>query len=157
MAEKSRLPKTVTLGELMELLNITRQAIDRNVAAGIIIKVGRDAYDIKSVPRYCAHTRAGGDLSPERRRFAAARARKAELETAVLEGRYVPADQVATTWRSILLTVRSHMLAIPSKIAARVGMCKGAVEVQALLRREIEEALLELSKVTFVGQADEKV
>jgi hypothetical protein len=52
------------------------------------------------------------------------------------------------------MAMRSHLLAIPSKCAARIGVCKNAVEAQQLLRREVEEAMLELSKVTItIGDA----
>ena len=73
----------------------------------------------------------------------------------MLEGSLVPADQIDATWQALTATFKSHMLAIPSKVAARIGMCKTTVERQELLRLEVHHALDQLSKVAVVV-ADDK-
>lgn len=155
---------SISTENLAQLLEITPRRIQQLTAQGIIPKSAHGRYTLESAVkgyiRFLRDRKLPGDASPgdgtEADDFQKSRAKlyreKAEQEAMKrqkLAGELVPVDQIETVWRSVTMAVRSHLLAIPSKCAVRVGMCKNAVEAQALLRREVEEALLELSKVTF--------
>jgi hypothetical protein len=154
--KKSRLPKSLTLAETTALLGISRQSVATHVAAGLIEKTGQDAYGLSSITsgylaglRRAASASGGSGLSAERAGLAKARTRKMELEVAILEGRFLPVEALEKAGLALATRTRAKLLAIPGKAAARVGMCKGVVEVQALLKREVESALQELSSYTW--------
>jgi hypothetical protein len=50
----------------------------------------------------------------------------------------------------VIRTVRARLLQIPSKIAARIRMVTSVVEAQAIVSREINEALSELSRAEVI-------
>ena len=56
----------------------------------------------------------------QRARLAAAQAHPVELKAAKLRGELVEAAAVETGWSSVLRTVRAGMLAVPSRVAARL-------------------------------------
>lgn len=56
----------------------------------------------------------------QRGRLAAAQARLAEIKAGKLAGDLVEAAAVEAEWTSMLRTVRSGMLAVPSRVAARL-------------------------------------
>ena len=68
----------------------------------------------------------------------------AELVNLEKEGKLVPVDQVETTWLRTLMFLRTKLLALPSKLAARLSLCTGIVERQKVLREAIDELLVDL-------------
>jgi phage terminase Nu1 subunit (DNA packaging protein) len=101
----------------------------------------------------------GTSLTEERKRLTAERARIARLERRQLEAELIPADQIEPACLAWAANVRSHILAIPAKAAPLLGMCTTAAERLALLRRLVNEALDELSRLPVVipgaGEASE--
>ncbi len=73
------------------------------------------------------------------RRKETAQARLRELEVAQREGELIPAAEVQEAWLRIGTLWRTRMLAIPSKMAARLAAKKPA-EIRALLDDEIRAA-----------------
>jgi hypothetical protein len=63
-----------------------------------------------------------------------------ELENAVREGQLLPAAEVTQTWQRIIGLIRTSLLGMPSKLAARLAG-KPAPEIQALLALEISDTL----------------
>ena len=144
----------VSLNSLCWLLDLSAQSIGQLERQGLVQKLARNSYSVASIPAVLRAMRTRGEGPAEyvtaRTRWLQERARGAQLTRQEKEGRLVPVDQVAGAWAELALTMRSHMLSLPSRIAARIGMAKNAVEVQQILRREIEDALSELSKVDVV-------
>lgn len=60
------------------------------------------------------------EASEQRGRLAAAQADLAELKAARMRGELVEAVAVEAEWSGILRTVRAAMLAVPSRVAARL-------------------------------------
>ncbi len=56
----------------------------------------------------------------ERGRLAAAQANLAEIKAAKMRGELVEAAAVEAEWAGVLRTVRAGMLAVPSRVAARL-------------------------------------
>jgi hypothetical protein len=79
----------------------------------------------------------------------------ARLEYEQAKGKLVDVEEVAKGWAYLIATVRARLLAIPAKIAVRVRVCKNEVEAQALVKREIEGAMLILSNLNFEAGNDE--
>jgi phage terminase Nu1 subunit (DNA packaging protein) len=149
-AMKSRLPKTLAISELVQLLGISRQAIATHVASGVIVKTGPNSYDIKSVPAYCAHLRqlaadAGEELTPERVRFTRAKASREELRLAEMQGELVHVGSVVEEVSLVFVNIKQHLRGLPSKLAVPLHACPDARAVQVLLQAQIDQALEELS------------
>jgi len=82
------------------------------------------------------------EASKQRARLAAAQADLNELKAAKLRGELVEAAAVEAEWSAILRTVRAGMLAVPSRVAARLPHLSRA-EV-AEIDAEIRTALVEI-------------
>jgi hypothetical protein len=68
-----------------------------------------------------------------------AQARLAEIKAAQLEGRLVDIGAVEQTWAKIALDLRAGLLAIPSRVGARLGYGPAAVaELEAEMRLQID-------------------
>jgi hypothetical protein len=55
---------------------------------------------------------------------------------------------VRATWEALTLVMKTRLLAIPARVAARWGMVRSTVEAAAMVREEVHEALAILSKGT---------
>jgi phage terminase Nu1 subunit (DNA packaging protein) len=80
------------------------------------------------------------DPPQERARRDRAATKKLELENGVREGQLIPADEVARIWQRVAGLVRSSLLNLPSKLAARLAG-KPAAEVQSILALEVSDIL----------------
>lgn len=156
------LPTTVPIEVLARILDLSDRRIPQLVAEGIIPKTDRGRYPlIPCVQGYIRYLRAGSKgqnlgseaLAVNHAKLTSARAEIEELKRAKMAGEMVPRDQIARAWSEVCMTVRSHLLGIPARLAARIGMAKNAVEVQQILRRDIEESLSELAKVNVEIEA----
>jgi phage terminase Nu1 subunit (DNA packaging protein) len=92
------------------------------------------------------------EASKQRGRLAAAQARIAELKGRKLAGELVEASAVEAEWSNVLRMVRAGMLAVPSRVAARLPhLSKHDV---AEIDQEIRTALVEIGKA---GQRQEDI
>ncbi|MCC8936879.1 hypothetical protein H8A99_10370 [Bradyrhizobium sp. Arg68] len=82
------------------------------------------------------------EASEQRGRLAAAQADLAELKAAKLRGDLVEAAAVELEWSGILRTVRAGMLAVPSRVAARLPHLSkhDVAEIDAEIRAVLSEA-----------------
>lgn len=153
MAQTSPAPVTVTAVELAAYLDVIPRTVWRLADEGLVVRAGRGRYDLAaSVRTYVTHIRAmaagrAGDeqagLTAERARLAREQADAVALRNAIARGEMVPAADVEREWSSILRNVRSRMLAVPSRVAARVPtLTKADV---ALVEHEVAAALTELA------------
>jgi terminase small subunit / prophage DNA-packing protein len=102
----------------------------RSVKRGIVVRSGKGCALAASVQGYCHHLRKqamgrGGDqaiasATAERARLAREQANLAEIKAAKMRGVLVEAAAVEAEWASVLRTVRAGMLAVPSRVAARL-------------------------------------
>lgn len=92
----------------------------------------------------------------ERARQDAVRARlakeKEEIELALLKGAVVRLGEVEAEWTAVLGALRSRLLAIPAKAAARVAAMSDPSAVKAFLDDEMRLALDELSGAREGGE-----
>lgn len=100
-------------------------------------------------------SRGSGD---SKKRLADAKATLAEIEVAKERGKLVPAAQVHTLYRAAGERIKIRMLAIPSRVAPRLGSVKKAQEAAALIHEEIVLALTELNQLpdTAADEPDEE-
>ncbi len=138
---------------LGEFLGISARAVADLGARGIAIKAGPGRWHLRaSVARYCDDLRrdlAGRGGSPaatvaahERGRLAKARADAQEARNALLSGTLVDVVAVEQSWKEVLRRVRSGVMAVPSRVAARLGHLKPS-DV-AVIDAEVRAVLTEL-------------
>jgi len=85
------------------------------------------------------------DLNQERARLARAQTSRQELAIQRERGELLPAPLITVTWQSLVGAARARLLAIPSKLAARLASENRVPVIQAELQREVYEALNELA------------
>ncbi len=88
-----------------------------------------------------------GDVNEERARLIHHQANLASLEEDVKNGKLIPADEIEKEWSDMALAMRAKMIALPKKIAAVGCGIDNYVEMEALAKGFINEALDELSVV----------
>jgi phage terminase Nu1 subunit (DNA packaging protein) len=147
--------KSYTVLELAKLLNLTERRIQQLANQDIIPKASRGQYELapalQGYTKYLQDLAANKGNSLEQKDFKArllkAQAEKAELELDVLKEKYLEASEVEFTWSDMVLTFRSRMLAIPSKLVGSLAAAGGDfAKIQKILEDEIYDALTELSK-----------
>ena len=109
-----------------------------------------DAWFISTVLK--AQASETGELVPsaEKARLDKARANLAELDLAIKEGRLVPADAIEKAWGNIVTEIRTRLMAIPASTAPRITANLTTVQIESIIREQIDEALQALSSATIV-------
>lgn len=144
---------TLTEAQLANLLGLTSRRVRDLVSDGVIPRVAPARFDARAATRaYCEWlrekaSRGKGSQDPayreERTRLSRHQADKAELANATLRRELIPAAEVENTWSLILRNVRAEMLAVPSRVQARLaGLSRSDV---AVIDREIRDGLILLS------------
>ena len=94
--------------------------------------------------------------------FEAERARKmkhdadvAEMESGVMRGELIRAEDVERTWAGIIASARTRILALPPELAMLVAAPDKRVEVQAIAQRIVDAALTELADGSQEMESDE--
>ena len=139
-------PETVSAGELGEWLGLTPNRVSALGRDGIIPRTDDKRFPLRSAIRaYCEHARAGAtgrradsELAAEKLRAAKATADKLELANAKARGDLLDGKQVANEWRSIITDLRAAVLAVPSRVASRMGMDRATT---VALDTEIRDAM----------------
>jgi phage terminase Nu1 subunit (DNA packaging protein) len=85
------------------------------------------------------------DYNREKARLTKAQADKAEMEAEELRENLIPADEVAKEWGDICATIRTRLLAIPTKLAHKLANIRKISEAEELLREAIHQALEEIA------------
>lgn len=144
------IPHSVTARELADLFGISQQRVSVMVGEGTLVRSGRSAYPLaENVQRYTAHLREvasgrGGEdeianLTAERARLAREQADGHALKNAIARGELIPAADVSARWEDVARRVRGRMLAVPSRVRARLPhLALADVET---VDREVRDAL----------------
>ena len=144
--DESDIPAFLHTEEMAKMLNVTPRHMAMMVTKGILEKSGPAQYNTRqTVLAYIAYKSKGGnsDLDAEKLRLARANAEKIELANAKANGLLAPLDAVEREWVGVLRGVRSAMLAMPSRVAQRLGHLS-AHDIAAI-DREVRDSLEELS------------
>lgn len=143
------------VGVIAKLLNVSDRRVQQMVKEGIIPKAQRGKYDliacVQGYVKYLQDLAFGKDMVPTdvhttRARLQTAQADIAEMEVAQLKERLLDAGKVAGWWAKIIGNAKQNLLAIPSKVAPELLVCKTAAQIKAKLQAMIHEALAGLSE-----------
>lgn len=144
----------VSVDALADWLGIHKRTVSDLVARGVVVREKRGQYQLQeSVRRYCEHMREmaagrGGeqgvlDLTAERARLAKEQADGQSIKNELARGTLVEAEAVKREWAGILRTLRSSMLAIPSRVRQTAAHLT-ATDI-ASIDREIRDTLKALA------------
>jgi phage terminase Nu1 subunit (DNA packaging protein) len=154
--EKPALPLPEELGveELGRLLSLTARRLSMLAAEGIIPRAKRGTYPlIAAVQGYIRFLKeAAGEgmndsLTKQRARLTRSKADIAELQRSRLLGEVIPANEIVAMNTAIASTVRTKLLTVPTKYAARLTNIKKPADAETILRSGIEEALEDLTRL----------
>jgi phage terminase Nu1 subunit (DNA packaging protein) len=142
-----------TTNQMAELLGLTPRRIQQLAEEGVIVKSSRGKYvAAESIQNYIQfQSESGGgasevDYFDERALHERVKRRKAELELAVMEGDLHRSDDVRLVMNDMIVTFRSRILAMPSKLAPQMLGQSELPVVLDLLTKEVKEAASELSE-----------
>ena len=118
---------------------------------------GRDAWFIKTFLKASDNSGEGAlDGAEQKARLDKARADLAELDLAVKEGRLVPASAIEKAWGNIATEVRTRLMSIPASTAPRITSKMTTVEIEAIIREQVDEALKAISGAVIVAEDDDQ-
>jgi phage terminase Nu1 subunit (DNA packaging protein) len=144
---------------IAELFGVTERRVEQLSQKKIVPKAGKGLFDlgptVQAYIRYL-HGLANGAISADttelnQRLLQAnveeheAKARMAELDLSVMQGRLHEAGDVKKIMADMIVSCRSRMLALPSKAAVTVSAMTDSAEIASFLRGLVYEALEELS------------
>lgn len=124
------IPVTMTESEIGAFLGLATSSVRTKTRDGILVRSARGRFDVsESLRRYLDQLRSqaaragrpvADDLKEEKLRLATAQADSIELKNAVSRGEMVKASDVEREWVGILRDVRSTLLAVPSRVGAKL-------------------------------------
>lgn len=119
---------------------------------------GRDAWFVKTFLKAAGNSGDGTALDgpAEKARLDKARADLAELDLAVKESRLVPASAIEKAWGNIATEVRTRLMSIPASTAPRITSKMTTVEIEAIIREQVDEALKAISGAVIVAEDDDQ-
>lgn len=148
----------VTEVELAEYLGLSTRRIRQLFKDGVVIKSQRGKYDLKaSVLGYINSLRQkekNMDANIEKLKLTKEatslqheqlKKRKTELQVLELEKKLHRAEDVEYFWNAMVLSAKSRLTAIPVKCAPLLVAIEDRKEIQAILKREVAEALNEIA------------
>lgn len=143
--------------ELAEYLGLSGRRIRQLYKEGVVFKRKGGKYDLKkSVLEYIKFLR-GSDkdenfekvkLANEVEKLSHERLkkRKTEIQVMAIEKKMHAQEDVEYFWNTMVLAAKSKLTAIPVKCAPVLVGIENRKEIQAILKREINEALNEISE-----------
>lgn len=136
----------VNAADLAEWLGLTPNRVSALAREGVLPRNPDKRFPLRAaVKAYCDHARAGAqgrrvdsELAAEKLRAAKATAEKLEIQNAKARGDLLDGREVANEWRSIVTDLRAAVLAVPSRVAGRMGLDRATT---AALDAEIRDAM----------------
>lgn len=148
----------VTAVELAEYLGLSDRRIRQLEKEGVVVKSQRGRYDLKaSVLGYINSVRQQEkrmDASLEKLKISKEatslqheqlKKRKTELQVREMEKKLHRAEDVEYFWNAMVIAAKSRLAAIPVKCAPLLVAIEDRKEIQAILKREVTDALNEIA------------
>ena len=158
-ATKTRLDEKtiVNTKTIAKMFNMTDRNVRYLTEEGVIARVAHGRYDlIDTVNRYITFLKMSGEgmdeaalaesLDYEKWLHEKAKREKAEIELAHIKREMHKSDEVEKVLNHMVMAFRSKMLSLPSKAALLIASKDDPKVVEALLERDINEALSELAE-----------
>lgn len=154
---------TLQLGKILRLTDERIRQLAREEIITPVEKNGRGSYfSLNAVGDYCEYLRRyvekqkNTPLDEQKLqaevKYKKAKARKAELETAELEGKMHRAEDVEVIYSLLIWSARNMLEALPARTAALITGNKTTAEIQTILEEEIKRSLIELKSVDYTRE-----
>lgn len=143
-----------TLDQIAHILKLTPRMVNLHVKDHGMPRVSRGEYDLVQCvhwfldykDRLIKEARRGDETEQQSRaRLVKATADLRELELAEARKHLIPVSTVSFLWERIVMSFKTRLLAIPTKLPQRLIACTEINQIKDALEREIFEALDELS------------
>lgn len=149
----------VTAGQLGACLGLTDRRVRQLKNEGIVISARGGKYDLqKSVLSYIQNLRdrqkekkldleqIAREIEQEKLEHERLKKRKTQLIVEQMEKRLHDARDVESYWNQMCVTIKSRVTAIPVKVSPVLAGMTEKDEIKQVLKREIADALTELSE-----------
>jgi len=138
-------------GELAELLGVTRSRISHLIRDGVFTQeVDSRMPRQRNIKELASHLLA---LSKQKQsswddKLEISRIEKElkQIELDKAQNKSLDAGAVEKAWVNIILLCKQRLLRIPNKVSPRLPFCKSESDMELEIQKEIDEALLELSR-----------
>ena len=154
----------VETSELASILGLTDSRIRQMERSGILTKIERGKYDLpSSVQGYCSYLKEAAEQPEgvsEKDLLDRSRRKKIDLEIQIMQGELHRAGDVQRVMNDMLGTFRARCLSIPYKLAPQLLALTDLPVIQAAIKKDIYEALTELSDYdpsVFYAQSKDKL
>ena len=137
--------------DLGDWLGITARHCSKLARDGKLPRDSAGSFPVKAaVLAYCNHLREGSrgrpladpELADERARLTSENADKVAIQNQKARGDLIPAVAVRAAWLGVVTDLRSRLFAVPSRVAARLGLDRATA---AALDAEIRAVMADLS------------
>lgn len=153
---------TYPVATIAKLLLLSDRRVQQLTSEGVLPRAERGRYELAAVVQaYVRFLRdralpgsseaAADDFHKARARRTAAEASLAEMRAAEAQGELIPADDVRAVLVSVVARVRAKLLALPTKLAARMLGVQSSSDAEALIRAGVHDALSELASTQVAG------
>lgn len=149
---------TVSSTTLAKILNLSTRRVRQLADEGLFKKVKRGQYNlVDNINSYIAYLKTNHeannitneselDLDTERAKLNHIKGLQEELKLAAMKGTMHKSEDVQRVMNDMLSNFKSKLLALPSKVAPYLLARDNVSEIQDIIRKEIFEALQELSE-----------
>jgi len=146
---------TIERSELAELLGVTAPRISQLAGEGLFEPDSKGAYPaIESLKAACRLLRDRAGIDDLKSQKLQKQNQLLDFDIERASGQLLEAVAVERAWVNIVLLCKQRLLRIPNKVAPRLPFCKSESDMECELQKEIDEALLELSRPVDCGQGD---
>jgi phage terminase Nu1 subunit (DNA packaging protein) len=153
------LPQKVSTSDLAELFGLSTRTVQKLVEAQLLKREGIGVFVLSdAIQAFVAYKAASiakastnAPLGTARAALYSERAAWMKLRRQEAQGALLPYGDVLAAMSTAVTVTKNRLLAIPSKVAVILANVKSPAEVMEILRREIHEALQELSEARVVA------
>jgi len=149
---------TVKTPILAEMLSLSARRIQQLVAAGVLPKPTAKGHDlqtaVRSYVRFLRQPGKSASLTDAKQKLVEVQTALKSVELHRREGELVEVTACAAIWERAATAVRAKLLALPTKCAPLVEG-RSVREASEVLRRQVYEALTELSQLKIENVPDE--
>lgn len=145
--------KLYDVKQVARFLDITERRVRMLRDEGIISEVAPGKYElIDTNHRYINYLRKRNpdsgeriDYNTERAKLARAKRQNEEYDLALKQRELHTSEEIDRVMTAMLMNFRSRLFSIPSKLAPILSKKTDTAEISSLMKRQIDEALTELS------------
>jgi len=144
--------------EIAEIFGVTSQSVTKWKVNPKKVNGRCKFYDIREITKYKISEEEEKELSltHERAKLAKSQTKKNDIDIKIRmldlkerKGQLIAIDKVKNGWADVIISFRSKILSIPTRIAKQVLEFKKAQQVESFLKKILNEALEELSKLSL--------